>query len=163
IIMALKIETGVSIEAENTLIILDEIQEAEGALTSLKYFQENAPQYHIISAGSLLGVALSKHTSFPVGKVNFLDLYPMSFIEFLNAVGDEPLVGLLEKKDWKLITSFKSKYVQRLKQYYFVGGMPEAVLSFSKTSDFEEARIIQKQILNAYEQDFAKHAPHEIV
>lgn len=163
IVMALEIESGVSIEAENTLIILDEIQEAEGALTSLKYFQENAPQYHVISAGSLLGVALSKHTSFPVGKVNFLDLYSMNFIEFLNALNEEPLIGLLQKRDWKLIGTFKSKFVQRLKQYYFVGGMPEAVLSFSKQTDFEEVRTIQKQILAAYEQDFSKHAPNEIV
>lgn len=163
IIMALEIESGVSIEAGKTLIILDEIQEAEAALTSLKYFQENAPQYHVVSAGSLLGVALNKHTSFPVGKVNFLDLYPMNFVEFLNAVNEAPLVGLLEKRDWKLISSFKSKYIQRLKQYYFVGGMPEAVLSFSKRTNFEEVRTIQKHILAAYEQDFSKHAPNAIV
>ncbi len=163
IIMAIEIETGVSIQAENTLIILDEIQEAEGALTSLKYFNENAPQYHVMSAGSLLGVALSNHTSFPVGKVNFLDLYPMTFIEFLHAIGESSLADLLKKADWKLTSGFKSKYIQLLKQYYFVGGMPEVVLSFKREKDFEEVRTIQKQILLAYEQDFSKHAPNAIV
>jgi predicted AAA+ superfamily ATPase len=163
IITALQIETGVTIDANNTLIILDEIQEAPGALTSLKYFQENAPQYHIISAGSLLGVALNKHTSFPVGKVVFLDLYPLSFTEFLDALGEKPLLDLLKSNDWTLIKNFKAKYIQLLKQYYYVGGMPEAVLSFSKDSDFNEVRSIQKRILTAYEQDFSKHAPNEIV
>ena len=163
IITALQIETGITIDAHNTLIILDEIQEAPGALTSLKYFQENAPQYHIISAGSLLGVALNKHTSFPVGKVDFLDLYPLSFTDFLDALGEKPLLDLLKSNDWTLIKNFKAKYIQLLKQYYYIGGMPEAVLSFSKYSDFNEVRNIQKRILTAYEQDFSKHAPNEIV
>lgn len=163
IITALQIETGVTIDAGNTLIILDEIQEAPGALTSLKYFQENAPQYHIISAGSLLGVALNRHTSFPVGKVDFLDLYPLSFTEFLEALGEKPLLDLLKSNDWTLIKNFKARYIQLLKHYYYVGGMPEAVLSFSKITDFNEVRNIQKRILAAYEQDFSKHAPNEIV
>mgnify|MGYP000645008319 CR=1 FL=1 len=162
IITALQIETGVTIDTSNTLIILDEIQEAPGALTSLKYFQENAPQYHIISAGSLLGVALNRHTSFPVGKVDFLDLYPLSFTEFLEALGEKPLLDLLKSNDWTLIKNFKVKYIQLLKQYYYVGGMPEVVLSFSKNTDFNEVRNIQKRILAAYEQDFSKHAPNEI-
>jgi len=163
IILALQIETGIIINPENTLIILDEIQEAQGALTSLKYFHEIAPEYHIISAGSLLGVALNRQTSFPVGKVEFLDLHPLSFIEFLQALGEGPLLQLLESKDWLLIKTFKTKYIQLLKQYYYVGGMPEAVLSFSKNSDFDKVRDIQKRILESYEQDFSKHAPREIV
>ncbi|MGY4383061.1 putative AAA+ superfamily ATPase [Pedobacter sp. UYP24] len=163
LITALQIETGITIEAENTLIILDEIQEAPGALTSLKYFHENAPQYHVISAGSLLGVALSKHTSFPVGKVDFLDLYPLSFTEFLVAMNQQPLLDLLQSEDWALITSFKTKYIQLLKQYYYVGGMPEVVLSFTNNADYNEVRTLQKRIMEAYEQDFSKHAPIEIV
>ncbi len=163
IITALQIETGIPIHAENTLIIFDEIQEAEGALTSLKYFQENAPQYHIIAAGSLLGVALHQKTSFPVGKVEFLELYPLSYFEFLSALGEQPLLDLLNSNDWPLIKSFKEKYIYYLRQYYFIGGMPEAVLSFKNHNDFQEVRAIQKQILSAYEQDFSKHAPYSIV
>lgn len=163
IITALQIETGVTIEAANTLIILDEIQEAPGALTSLKYLQENAPEYHIISAGSLLGVALNRHTSFPVGKVDFLDLYPLSFTEFMEASGEKPLLDLLKSQDWPMIKTFRLKYIQLLKQYYYVGGMPEAVLAFTGKTDFNEVRNIQKRILVAYEQDFSKHAPNEIV
>lgn len=163
IITALEIESSVTIEAQNTLIILDEIQEAPGAITSLKYFYENAPEYHIISAGSLLGVALNRQTSFPVGKVDFLELFPLSFPEFLEAKDELRLLKLLTSKDWQLISGFKSKYIQLLKEYYYVGGMPEAVWSFVQTNNFEEARLIQKTILAAYEQDFSKHAPNEIV
>jgi len=162
IITALQIETGVMITTD-TLIILDEIQEAPGAITSLKYFQENAPEYHVISAGSLLGVSLNRHTSFPVGKVAFMDLYPLSFTEFLNAAGEEPLLNLLESKDWSLIKTFRLRYINLLKQYYYVGGMPEAVLAFTGENDFKLVRDIQKRILEAYEQDFSKHAPNEIV
>ena len=163
IITALQIETGVQINAENTLIIFDEIQEAEGAVTSLKYFCENAPQYHIIAAGSLLGVALQKHTSFPVGKVEFLDLHPINFTEFLMALEKQPLLDLLKSQDWLLIKSFKDKYIHLLRQYYYIGGMPEAVLSFKTYNDFKEVRVIQKRILSAYEQDFSKHAPIKII
>ncbi len=163
IITAIQIETGVQIDTENTLIIFDEIQEAPGALTSLKYFYENAPQYNIIAAGSLLGVALKNKTSFPVGKVEFLDLYPLSFKEFLLALNQQPLLKLLESKDWILIKSFREKYIQHLRQYYYIGGMPEAVFSFSKQNNYNEVRAIQKRILIAYEHDFSKHAPNEIV
>lgn len=163
ILTAIQIETGVTVEPENTLIILDEIQEAMGAMTSLKYFQENAPEYHVISAGSLLGVALNSQTSFPVGKVDFLDLFPFNFTEFLEALNEKPLLDLLKSQDWTLIKNFKSRYIELLKQYYYVGGMPEAVLSFSQNTDFNEVREIQKRILIAYEQDFSKHAPNEIV
>lgn len=163
ILTAIQIETGVSVDPENTLIIFDEIQEAPGALTSLKYFQENAPEYHIISAGSLLGVALNSHVSFPVGKVTFLDLYPFSFTEFLEALNEKPLVDLLRSHDWQLVSSFKSRYIELLKQYYYIGGMPEAISSFLLNRNFEDVRAIQQRILIAYEQDFSKHAPHDIV
>lgn len=163
IITAIQIETGVQINPENTLIIFDEIQECEGAITSLKYFFENAPQYHILAAGSLLGVALHQHTSFPVGKVDFLDLHPLSFGEFLLALNKKPLYDLLLSRDWTLITSFKSKFIELLRQYYYIGGMPEAVYSFTNENDFKKVRDIQTRILSAYEQDFSKHAPHEIV
>jgi predicted AAA+ superfamily ATPase len=163
IILVLEIETKLTIEADNTLIIFDEIQEAPGALTSLKYFQENAPEYHVIAAGSLLGVALNRNTSFPVGKVDFLDLYPLTFVEFLEALHELPLVDLLKKQDWPSITHFKSRYIERLKQYYYIGGMPEVVYTFSQHTNFEEVRTIQRRILIAYEQDFSKHAPIQIV
>ncbi len=163
IIIAIQIETGVQINAENTLIIFDEIQEAPGAITSLKYFNENAPQYNIIAAGSLLGVALQKQTSFPVGKVEFLDLHPLNFKEFILALNQLPLINLLESKDWILIKNFKGKYIQYLRQYYYIGGMPEAVLSFSKQSDYTEVRAIQNRILLGYQHDFSKHAPNEKV
>ncbi len=163
IITALEIETGQHINPENTLIIFDEVQEAEGAITSLKYFYENAPHYHIIAAGSLLGVALHKHTSFPVGKVEFLELYPLSFPEFLLAMSQKQLLELLLNQDWILIKSFKKKFIQYLRYYYYIGGMPEAILSFVDKQDFNEVRNIQKQILSAYEQDFSKHAPKEII
>ncbi len=163
IITALQIETGVVIEPENTLIVLDEIQEAPGALTSLKYFQETAPDYHIVSAGSLLGVALGGQNSFPVGKVDFLDLYPLDFSEFLQALGEQPLLDLLKSQDWVLIKTFAPRYIELLKQYYYIGGMPEAVLSFSGNRDFREVRDIQRRILISYEHDFSKHAPNDIV
>jgi len=162
ILTGLRIETGVPIDTD-TLLIFDEIQEVPEAVTSLKYFQENAPEYHILCAGSLLGVALHHHTSFPVGKVEFLDLHPLTFVEFLEAVGETALTELLLSEDWPLINSFAPRFIERLRQYYYVGGMPEAVLTFSRTQDFEEIRLIQKRILTAYEQDFSKHAPHEIV
>jgi len=163
LITALQIESGVTIEANNTLIIFDEIQEVPRALTSLKYFCENAPQYHIIAAGSLLGIALHPGTSFPVGKVDFMDLYPLSFIEFLNANGNKNLVSLIEAKDFELITNFKGRYIDLLKQYYYIGGMPEVVSSFIETQDYSKVREVQNRLLMAYEQDFSKHAPNEAV
>ncbi|MBS4008072.1 MAG: ATP-binding protein [Clostridium sp.] len=163
IVTALQIESGVTIEAHNTLIIFDEIQEVPRALTSLKYFYENAPQYHILAAGSMLGVALHPGTSFPVGKVDFMELYPLSFIEFLNATGNENLATLLAVNDFELITSFKGKYIDLLKQYYYIGGMPEAVNTFIETRDFAKVREVQNRLLLAYEQDFSKHAPNETV
>lgn len=163
LIMGLELYAGHKINSENTLLIFDEVQEVPRALSSLKYFYEDAPQYHIICAGSLLGIALHSGTSFPVGKVDFLKLYPLSFREFVTATGKEQFAELLARQDYPMITSFKSTYIDALKQYYFVGGMPEAVQSFSIEKDFNEVRDIQKRILAAYEQDFSKHAPNEIV
>ncbi len=163
IVSAIQIETGLQIDVQITLIIFDEIQEADGGITALKYFYENAQQYHIVAAGSLLGVSMHKHTSFPVGKVDFIDLLPLNFSEFLLATGQQHLLELINKKDWNLIKSFKKKYIQLLKQYYYIGGMPEAVLFFSETENYSEVRQIQNRILSAYEQDFSKHAPSEIV
>ncbi len=163
LIMGLELYAGRKINPDNTLLIFDEVQEVPRALSSLKYFYENSPQYHIVCAGSLLGIALHQGTSFPVGKVDFMKLYPLSFKEFLMAVGKERFAELLDKQDYQMITSFRETYIDALKQYYFVGGMPEVVQSFADEKDFNEVRNIQKRILAAYEQDFSKHAPNEIV
>lgn len=163
LIMGLELYAGHKIDPDNTLLIFDEVQEVPRALSSLKYFYENAAQYHIVCAGSLLGIALHGGTSFPVGKVDFLKLYPLTFKEFLMAMGNERFAELLDKRDYEMITSFKQIYIDALKHYYFVGGMPEAVQSFADNKDFNEVRDIQKHILAAYEQDFSKHAPYEIV
>ena len=163
IIQGLKIESNVNIEPENTLIIFDEVQETPKALTALKYFYEKANQYHIIAAGSLLGVAMHEGTSFPVGKVDFLDLYPLSFYEFLQALGEEQLVELIQKNDFQLITVFADKLKQYLKQYFYIGGMPEVVASYIENKDFNEVRRKQEILLQAYEQDFSKHAPNSVV
>ena len=163
LIMGLELYVGHKIDPANSLLIFDEVQEVPRALSSLKYFYENAPQYHIVCAGSLLGIALHQGTSFPVGKVDFLKLYPLSFKEFLMATGKERFAELLDRRDFQMITSFKQTYIDSLKHYYFVGGMPEAVQSFAENKDFNEVREIQKRILAAYEQDFSKHAPNEIV
>lgn len=163
LVMGIELYAGRRIEPDHTLLIFDEIQEVPRALSSLKYFYEDAPQYHIICAGSLLGIALHGGTSFPVGKVDFLNLYPLSFKEFLMATAGRRFAELLESKDYSLITPFKQTYIDALKQYYFVGGMPEAVQSFVEDKDFNEVRGIQKRILEAYEQDFSKHAPIGVV
>lgn len=163
IIQGLKIEAGVNIEASNTLIILDEIQETPKALKALKYFCENASQYYIISAGSLLGVAIHEGTSFPVGKVDFLDLAPLSFFEFLQAIGEKELLGILKENNIDMTRVFHTKLKEQLKLYYYVGGMPEAVNSYVEEKDLKKVRKIQKRLLQAYEQDFSKHAPTSIV
>lgn len=163
IVTGIELYVGEKINAQNTLLIFDEIQEVPGALASLKYFNENAPEYQIVCAGSLLGVALHQGTSFPVGKVEFMDLYPLSFTEFLRAMGKEQFVEQLEKGRFDLVTTFKQTYIDMLKYYYFVGGMPEVVVNFAENKDFNEAREIQQRILAAYEQDFSKHAPNEVV
>ena len=163
IIQGLKIESGVNIEPENTLIILDEIQETPRALKALKYFCENAREYHVVSAGSLLGVAIHEGTSFPVGKVDFMDLMPLSFFEFLDALGQKDLLKILKLNDFDMLEVFSAKLKEYLKLYYFIGGMPEAVEAYVTNKDLKEVRKIQKELLDAYEQDFSKHAPSNIV
>ncbi len=163
IILAISAETGVSIDAPNTLLIFDEVQEVPKALSSLKYFCENAPEYAIVAAGSLLGVALHKGTSFPVGKVDFMDLYPLTYQEFLCALGEERFVEILQGQDTDMVTMFKSKYTDRLREYYYVGGMPEVVQTYVETKDFNKVREIQKNLLNYYQQDFSKHAEISLV
>lgn len=163
LIMGLELYAGQKINPDNTLLIFDEVQEVPRALASLKYFYESAPQYHIVCAGSLLGIALHEGTSFPVGKADFLKLFPLSFREFLMATGKERFAELLDNQDFQMVTGFKQTYIDALKHYYFVGGMPEAVQNFTENKDFNEVRNIQKSILAAYEQDFSKHAPNEIV
>ena len=163
IVLGLELYAGRKIEPASTLIIFDEVQEAPKALTSLKYFNESAPEYHIACAGSMLGVALHSGTSFPVGKVEFMDLFPLSFSEFLTAMGNERYAELIKRGDFDMMTAFKQVYINMLKYYYFVGGMPEAVLSFSENEDFNKVREIQERILAAYEQDFSKHAPNDAV
>lgn len=158
IVAGLEWSAGVTID-KDTLIILDEIQEAPRGITSLKYFAEKAPQYHVMAAGSLLGIAMHKDDSFPVGKVDFLHLYPLSFFEFLDAVGESKMVSLLRSKDWQMITTFRNKFEERLRQYYYVGGMPAVVSSFTTDNDLSKVRAIQNAILEAYERDFSKHAP----
>lgn len=158
ILLAFQIETGVTPQPGRTLIILDEIQEAAHGITALKYFYENVPEHHVMAAGSYLGVSLHNNSSFPVGKVDFLNLWPLTFTEFLNAMGQDKLVNLLENQQWDIVSTFKQKYIERLKQYYFLGGMPEVVKQFLLNNDFNEARAIQKAIIEAYEQDFSKHA-----
>lgn len=163
LILGLELYAGQKIDSDHSLLIFDEVQEVPRALASLKYFYENAPQYHIVCAGSLLGIALHQGTSFPVGKVDFLKLYPLSFKEFLMATNQQRFAELIDRQDFQMVTNFKQTYIDSLKQYYFVGGMPEAVQSFAEDRDFNEVREIQKRILAAYEQDFSKHAPNEIV
>ncbi len=161
IIAALQIESRRKITPENTLIIFDEIQEVPRALTSLKYFCEDAPEYAIIAAGSMLGIALHSGTSFPVGKVDHLNLYPLNFQEFLLAQREEGLCDLLQSEDHDLVNAFHPKLVDYLRRYYFIGGMPEAVLTYIETLDFDEVRRVQKNLLFYYENDFSKHAPGE--
>lgn len=163
LIIGLELYAGHKIDPANTLLIFDEVQEVPKALSSLKYFDEDAPQYQIICAGSLLGVALHQGTSFPVGKVEFLDLYPLSYFEFLAAMGKGQYAELLRKGDFDMAAAFRLDYVDLLKHYYYVGGMPEAVQAFADSHDFNEVREIQQRILAAYEQDFSKHAPNEAV
>lgn len=163
ILEAISAATRKQIVPGKTLIFLDEIQEAENGITSLKYFNENAPQQHIIAAGSLLGLELHRQSSFPVGKVQFLTLRPMSFLEFLDALGEERLSKIILSGEWANIDIFAQKLRELLKQYYYVGGMPEAVLAFTENHDWEEVRHIQNDILKSYDFDFSKHAPADIV
>ena len=157
LITKLEIETQMKITPEDTLIIFDEIQECPDAITSLKYFNEKAPELHIIVAGSLLGLAHHNGTGFPVGKVNFMTLYPLSFLEFLSASGEELLREAMESGKIDTVKTFASKLINYLKYYYFVGGMPEVVQSFIDNRDFKEVRTIQEEIITSYNEDFSKH------
>lgn len=157
IISAIQFETSEVVSEGNTLIILDEIQACPKALTSLKYFYEEAPGYAIAAAGSLLGITVHEGSGYPVGKVDTLDLYPLHFREFLVAMGNGPLCDLLDSGDAGLINSFSSKFAPLLRQYYYVGGMPEAVSSFLSRGLLEDARDVQLEILRGYERDISKH------
>lgn len=163
LIDGLNIEVGFNITPKNTLIIFDEIQENPLALTSLKYFCENAPEYDIVAAGSLLGVAHHKGTGFPVGKVEYLNLYPLSFKEFLLAMNENQILGIIDKNDFEMQKVFKERIIDLLRRYCYVGGMPKAVLSFSQEQDYNLVRKIQRNILSDYESDFSKHIPPEQV
>ena len=163
ILLSLSAILHVNIEPENTLIIFDEIQESPIVLNSLKYFCEDAPQYHVAVAGSLLGISLHRDTSFPVGKVDMIKMYPMTFDEFLMAIGEQPLVDVLATKDFSIIDSLSIRLIDCLRQYYYVGGMPAAVAEFAETKNLQEVRNIQKQILFDYRRDFSKHAPTQEV
>lgn len=159
IILAIGAITQQNIEAGKTLIILDEIQELRRGLSALKYFCENAPQYHVAVAGSLLGIAMHHGESFPVGKVDILHIYPMTYDEFLLAKGKEQMVEILKSKDWATIKLLRTEYIKALREYYFVGGMPEAVLEFINTNDAIKVREVQNNILYTYQKDISKHVP----
>lgn len=163
ILQVIQIEFKTKVVPGETLLIFDEIQSADRAITSLKYFCEKAPQFHLAAAGSLLGVALHEHVSFPVGKVDFLDLEPMSFAEYLHAIGEGELAATLKNRDWPVIAHFKTRLTDHLKRYLFIGGMPEAVSVYTENQDFEAVRRVQRRLLDAYETDFSKHAPPSLV
>ena len=164
ILRGLAIESGVEIEPENTLIILDEVQEVPSALQSLKYFAEDERcAYYILAAGSLLGIAMHEGTSFPVGKVDSMELHPISFTEFLCATGNEALYEILRECDFEMVTAFKDRFIELLKDYYYVGGMPAAVNAYTKDGNLKNVRRIQQRLIYDYEQDFSKHAPKETV
>ncbi|MFT3946596.1 MAG: AAA family ATPase [Agriterribacter sp.] len=154
---------NLKINAEDTLIVFDEIQATPKGITALKYFYENASEFHIIGAGSLLGVNIHHGESFPVGKVDFIKLYPMSFYEFLLAMNEPGIAELLEKKDLENLNFFHQKLINYLRYYLFVGGMPEAVKDFAENLDWQSVRHIQNQIIASYRSDFSKHAPKEIL
>lgn len=163
IIRSMSAISGVSIKPSTTLLILDEIQEVERGLASLKYFCEKAPEYHVAVAGSLLGITLHEGTSFPVGKVDMLYMYPMDFEEFLLAMGKEQLVELLRSNSWAALTPLRGMLTELLRQYYFVGGMPEAVKTYVERGDIWEVRSIHSKIIDAYRNDMSKHAPKQQV
>ena len=158
ILLGLQAISGVNIKSDKTLIIFDEIQQIPRGLHLLKYFYEENPEYHVMVAGSLLGITLNQGVSFPVGKVDIMEMNPMNFNEFLEAMGQEQLLKVLNTNDWKLIDSLSTKYIELLRQYYYVGGMPEAVCSYCKDKNLAQVRNIQNNILKAYRNDISKHA-----
>lgn len=155
--------SNTTIEPGNTIIILDEIQVTPLGLTALKYFCEEAPEYHIVVAGSLLGIGLHEGTGFPVGKVDEITLHPMSFEEFLMAMGKDILLSQIKEHRWDELTSYSSTFIELLRQYYYVGGMPEVVNSYIENQDLQEVRSIQNQILADYKRNFSKHVPMDII
>ncbi|MBR2681870.1 MAG: AAA family ATPase, partial [Atopobiaceae bacterium] len=163
IITSLSLELNMDIEPEKTLIVLDEVQACPKAITSLKYFCENASEYAVAAAGSLLGISATEGTGFPVGKVNMLDLHPLSFDEFLEATGNGRFAKLVASGETSMIGSFSSKLEELLKQYYVMGGMPEAVNAFVAEQDVRAARSVQREILDSYVSDFAKHIPPRLL
>ena len=163
ILLAIQAITGIKPEKGKTLIILDEIQQVKRGLGVLKYFCEDAPEYHIIVAGSLLGIALHPGTSFPVGKVNMINVYPLDFGEFLDAMGENTMKELVEKHDWEMMKILKNKYIELIRQYYFIGGMPKVVADYVANKDLKQARKTQKEIITAYREDISKHAPKKDV
>ncbi len=163
ILRSIEIASGVKLIAGKTLIIFDEIQTVKRGLLSLKYLYQNAPQYHIAAAGSLLGISIRDNESFPVGKVEFADIYPLSFEEFMMALSKDALLESLRAMDWELITAFKEQYIDLLRQYYYVGGMPEVVSSYVESGDFTMVRSLQRDLLRSYDADFAKHPPLEVI
>lgn len=158
ILLGLQAISGVNIKSDKTLIIFDEIQQIPRGLHLLKYFYEENPEYHVMVAGSLLGITLNQGVSFPVGKVDIMEMNPMNFNEFLEAMGQEQLLKVLNTNDWKLIDSLSTKYIELLRQYYYVGGMPEVVCSYCKDKNLAQVRNIQNNILKAYRNDISKHA-----
>ncbi|MBP5696016.1 MAG: ATP-binding protein [Treponema sp.] len=162
ILLAVSAETGISVKPDETLLVFDEVQEVPRALSSLKYFCEDAPEYAVIAAGSQMGVALHQGTNFPVGKVVLLNLYPLSFVEFLMATESESLVSVLQSCDWNLICSLKARFIRRMKEYFYVGGMPQVVQNFIDEQDWNQVRKIQKTLLDVYQQDFSKYASAEL-
>lgn len=163
ILMSIAAETGISVTAGDTLIIMDEIQEAPRALESLKYFCENAAEYHVIAAGSLLGVAIHEGISFPVGKVDEMSIYPMSFEEFLLAMGEDILADNLARKNFDWMNTFSDKYIHWLRNYLYVGGMPEVVKRFAEEKDYTAVRKLQRSIVSQYEKDFGKHSSGDLL
>jgi hypothetical protein len=163
ILRSVQLATGIIPQESKTLIIFDEIQSVKRGLLALKYFYEDAPQYHVMAAGSLLGLSIHKNESFPVGKVDFLHLYPLSYQEFVSAMGKTALLETLQRQDWKLIQAFKGQYIDLLKQYFYIGGMPEVVDAYLRHGDYKEVRTLQRTILESYDKDFSKHPPVDLV
>ena len=159
ILMALSAISQVDITPGDTLLVLDEIQDCPKALETLKFFCEDMPELHVIVAGSLLGLSLHEGVSYPVGKVEELRLYPMTFLEFLSAMGKTQLVEVLESRNWAVMNMLETELVGLLRQYYYVGGMPAAVLAHVEQRGLKEVRTIQNQVLQDYRRDFSKHAP----
>lgn len=158
-LLSLSAISNIDITPHDTLIVLDEIQSCPKALEALKYFCEDAPDYHVVVAGSLLGLSLHDGVSYPVGKVDELRLYPMTFLEFLEAIGKNRIAETLKSGNWQVINMIGNECINLLRQYYYVGGMPAAVLAFVEQRGLQSVRQIQKQIIRDYRKDFSKHAP----